>query len=73
PFSIWVDLLKRVSVFTANLSINLEPLYGIVLAVIFFPQTEVMRPGFYLGAIIILAAVFLYPLIKRWRRNLINT
>lgn len=63
-FSAWVDLFKRITVFAANLSINLEPVYGIILAIIFFPETEKMRAGFYIGSVIIIAAVLIYPVIR---------
>jgi drug/metabolite transporter (DMT)-like permease len=71
-FSMWVELLKRVTVFAANLSINLEPIYGIVLALIFFPETEKMRAGFYLGSLIIIASVLAFPLIRAYEKNKIK-
>ncbi len=71
-FSMWVDLLKRVTVFAANLSINLEPIYGIILALLFFPETEKMRPGFYLGSMIIIASVIAFPVIRSWEKNKIK-
>jgi drug/metabolite transporter (DMT)-like permease len=62
-FSVSVELMKRVPVFTINLTINLEPVYGILLAVLVFGESEKMTPQFYLGAFIILVAVLLYPVI----------
>lgn len=65
-----VELMKRVSAFTVNLTINLEPVYGIVMALIIFGESEEMSSGFYLGTLIILLAVFLYPVInKRLKRK----
>lgn len=60
-----VELMKRVSAFTVNLTINLEPVYGIVMALIIFEEAERMSSGFYLGTLIILLAVFSYPVINR--------
>lgn len=59
-----IHLMRRISVFIINLSVNLEPIYGIVLAVLIFKDKEKMTPGFYWGTLIILSAVFAYPLLK---------
>lgn len=64
-----VELMKRVSAFTVNLTINLEPVYGIIMALIIFGESEQMSSGFYLGTLIILLAVFLYPVINRRLRR----
>lgn len=71
-FSMWVELLKRVSVFAASLSINLEPIYGIILALLFFPETEKMRAGFYLGSLIIISSVLAFPVIRAWEKSKIK-
>ncbi|MBD8487901.1 DMT family transporter [Echinicola sp. CAU 1574] len=60
-FSVSVELMKRLTVFVINLTVNLEPVYGIVLAVLIFGEKEQMTSGFYLGTLIILVSVFLYP------------
>ncbi len=65
-YSISVELMKRISAFAINLTVNLEPVYGIILAVIVFGEKEKMTPGFYWGTGIILMAVLSYPLIHRW-------
>lgn len=57
-------VLKSVSPFTMMLTINLEPVYGIILAIIIFGQKEIMTPNFYYGAFIILITVVLNGLIK---------
>lgn len=59
-----VAVMKELSAFTVALTTNLEPVYGIVLAMLIIGQKEKMSVGFYAGAIIILGAVFLYPMIK---------
>ncbi|MBN7813300.1 EamA family transporter [Algoriphagus sp. H41] len=68
-FSVSVELMKRLSVFTINLTVNLEPVYGIVLAVLIFGESEKMTPQFYLGTLIILVSVLLYPLMNFWNRR----
>lgn len=68
-YSVSVELLQRVSVFTMNLSINLEPLYGILLAAAIFNEHEQLTLQFYIGAGIVIAAVFLHPLFQRWEKR----
>lgn len=68
-FSVSVDLMKRLSVFSINLTVNLEPVYGIVLAVLIFGESEKMTPEFYYGTLIILISVLLYPLMNYWNRR----
>lgn len=59
-----VAVMKELSAFTVALTTNMEPVYGIILALIIFGQKEAMSTGFYFGAIIILTAVFIYPYLK---------
>jgi drug/metabolite transporter (DMT)-like permease len=62
----FMDVLRRVSVFTVNVVYNMEPVYGIVLAAWVFGKAEFMSAGFYLGASIIIAVVLALPWIRRW-------
>lgn len=64
-FLVSINLSTRISVFFIQLALNLEPVYGIVLALLVFGSEEVMNLNFYLGTLIILSAVVAYPLIKR--------
>jgi drug/metabolite transporter (DMT)-like permease len=57
------------SAFAAQLAVNLEPVYTIVLAIVFLGEQRELRPLFYLGVVIILAAVFAHPMLSR-RRSL---
>ena len=63
-FAIQVDVMKKLSAYVVALSINLEPVYGIILAFLFFRETEYMSGGFYLGTLIILVSVLGYPIVK---------
>jgi len=63
-YSVAVDLMKKISVFLLQLSLNLEPVYGIIMALILFPQKETMGLNFYIGTLIIMAAVGAYPVLK---------
>lgn len=64
-----VAVMKQISPFTFLLSINLEPIYGILLALIIFGEDEKMDPWFYLGAAIILSSLFIDVYIKRSKRK----
>lgn len=54
-----LQALKKVSAFTQNLSLNLEPVYGIVLAFAVYKEHQQLHPTFFLGFIIILLSVVL--------------
>lgn len=62
----FMDVLRRVSVFTVNVVYNMEPVYGIGLAALVFGRSEFMSAGFYLGAAVIIAVVLALPWIRRW-------
>jgi drug/metabolite transporter (DMT)-like permease len=64
-YSVAINLTKKLSVFFIQLALNLEPVYGITLALLIFGEQEVMGLNFYIGTIIILSAVALYPVLKR--------
>ena len=57
--------LKYISAFASNLTINLEPVYGIILAWLILQENKELSSGFYLGCGMILLAVFSYPFIKK--------
>jgi len=68
-FSVSVELMKRLSVFSINLTINLEPVYGILLAVLIFGEKEKMTQQFYLGTGIIFISVLIYPVLNYWQKK----
>jgi len=59
-----VYIMKYISPYTVVLSYNLEPVYGIILALLLFPQKEKMSIEFYIGAIIIIITVILNGILK---------
>lgn len=67
-----VAVMKELSAFRVALVTNLEPVYGIILAFMFFGKKEQMTPGFYAGAIIVLGTIFLYPFLKNKKRKPIS-
>jgi drug/metabolite transporter (DMT)-like permease len=58
-FDLQLNALKKISAFTANLTYNLEPVYGIILAFIFFNENKELHRDFYIGVFLILLAVAL--------------
>jgi len=58
-------VMRRLSPFTVILTTNLEPVYGIVLALIVFRESELMSAGFYAGATVILASIWVNAIIVR--------
>jgi len=55
-----LNALKHLSAFTLNLSINLEPVYGIALAFFIFGENKSLTPGFFVGTIVIMLSVVLH-------------
>lgn len=68
PFALSLVALRHISAYTAQMAINLEPVYAIVLAILLLGEQHELTPLFYLGVAIILAAVFMHPLLQRPRR-----
>ena len=64
-----LNAMKKVSAFTANLAINLEPIYGIILAAIILKEYEMLNIQFYIGTSIILSSVILHAIIKNYGKQ----
>lgn len=62
-----VHIMKYISPYTVVLTYNLEPVYGIIMALFLFPETETMSPQFYYGAFIILLTVLLDGILKNYK------
>ena len=60
-----VYLLKFISPYSVVLTYNLEPIYGIIMAVIFFGNNEKMSFSFYIGLFLILSSVIFNMYIKK--------
>jgi len=65
PFTLSLVALRHMSAFAAQLAVNLEPVYAIVLAILLLGEQRQLTPWFYAGVAIILGAVLLYPLLQR--------
>ena len=62
-----VHVMKVISPYTVVLSYNLEPVYGILIAMFLFPEQEKMSTSFYIGAAIIIIMVLLNAILKNLR------
>src|SRR6201996_4450001 len=60
-----VSVMREFSAFKVALITNLEPVYGIILAFIFFNDMKELKPGFWVGALIILSTIFLFPVAQK--------
>jgi len=58
-FNLSLAALKKISPFTVNLSYNLEPIYGILLAFLIYQENKYLSSGFYIGFGLILLTVIL--------------
>jgi drug/metabolite transporter (DMT)-like permease len=69
-YALGVAVMKELSAFAVALATNMEPIYGIIIAILIFGNRETMSVGFYVGAVVVLAAVFLYPYLKKkWSKK----
>lgn len=69
PFIASIRLMKHVTPYTFVLSINMEPVYGIILAFFIFGDSEKMTTPFYVGTIIILSTLFVNAFFKNHERR----
>lgn len=72
-FIISVGVMKKIAPYTVTISVNLEPIYSIILALIIWPETETMSAGFYMGTLIVIATIFLNAYIKNNLKRKIKT
>ncbi len=59
-----VHVMRWISPYTVMLTTNMEPVYGIILALLILGEKEYMSPTFYLGAVIILITVIINGILK---------
>lgn len=67
-FRLSLDALRHISPFTVNLSYNLEPVYGIILAFLVYEENKYLGPGFYAGFALIMATVLLQTR-RTWKKG----
>ncbi len=67
-----VNLMKYISPFTLILTVNLEPVYGIILAFFIFGESEHMSPVFYIASGVMILAIIVNGLIKAKKQKTLN-
>lgn len=60
-----VSVMRELSAFRVALITNLEPVYGILMSFVFFGDMNKMTAGFWVGAVIILSTIFLFPVAQK--------
>jgi drug/metabolite transporter (DMT)-like permease len=64
-FLLTVEIVKKLGAFTVSLSINLEPIYTMILAIIILNENQLLSNQFYFGAVLIIVVVIANPLLKK--------
>jgi len=67
-FLLGVYVMKFIKPYTVNLSVNLEPIYAIIFALLIFKNSEVMSLNFYLGSMIVVGSILLNALFKKTKK-----
>jgi drug/metabolite transporter (DMT)-like permease len=70
-FNLSMSALQHISAFTVNLSYNLEPVYGILLAFVLFREDKYLNKGFYIGFCLILLSIIL-QMVRLYRRRMLK-
>lgn len=68
-FNLSMSALGRISAFTVNLTYNLEPIYGILLAFIVYREDRLLNAGFYIGFFLIILSVGL-QMFRLWKKRM---
>lgn len=63
-----ISLMKHITPFTLILTVNLEPIYGIILAYFIFGDSEHMSPVFYVASLVMILSIVANGIIKA-RKN----
>jgi drug/metabolite transporter (DMT)-like permease len=69
PFALALVALRQLSAFGTQMITNLEPVYAIMLAIVLLGEQRELGGWFYIGVVVIFAAVFMHPLLKRQQRT----
>lgn len=71
-FLVTMDIVKRLGAFTVSLSINLEPVYTILLAIFILKEHKLLNSNFYIGSAIIIVVVILNGILKHFQNKIIT-
>jgi drug/metabolite transporter (DMT)-like permease len=65
PFALALKALRHMTAFGAQLAVNLEPVYAVLLGIVMLGEQHELNRSFYLGVVIILGVIFAYPFLQR--------
>ncbi|WP_404986427.1 DMT family transporter [Chryseobacterium sp. M5] len=68
-YVLFAESLKKLSAFTVNLSFNLEPIYAIIIAFLFFDEGREVNTSFYFGLAFVIISVILQSIISRKKKK----
>lgn len=68
-FIVSIEVMKKITPYSVTMTVNLEPIYSIILAFLIWPESETMSYGFYMGTVIVLATIFLNGYFKGKNRD----
>jgi len=68
-FMVMIDVIHKIGAYTATLTVNLEPIYSIILAVFILSENEILGTHFYWGSFFIVLIVFANPILKKIAQN----
>ncbi|MCH1479999.1 MAG: DMT family transporter [Crocinitomicaceae bacterium] len=68
-FLVTIDIVKKLGAFTVSLSINLEPVYTIILAIFILKEHEQLGTNFYIGSVLIIMTVIANGIIKNQQKK----
>ncbi|WP_018622190.1 DMT family transporter [Spirosoma luteum] len=71
-YVLFAESLKRIPAFTVNLSFNLEPIYAIIIAFLFFGESKAVNSSFYIGLVLVMSSVLLQSIISIRRKSCID-
>lgn len=63
-YVMFAEVLKKIPAFTVNLTFNLEPVYAIILAFLFFNESKEVNASFYIGLLFVMTSVILQTFIS---------
>ncbi|GAB4023969.1 DMT family transporter [Spirosoma koreense] len=68
-YVLFAESLKKIPAFTVNLSFNLEPIYAIIMAFLFFGESKRVNASFYVGLLFVMASVVCQSVISIRRKG----
>jgi drug/metabolite transporter (DMT)-like permease len=69
-FNLSMSALGKISAFTVNLTYNLEPIYGILLAFVVYREDRQLNAGFYIGFLLIIVSIGL-QMFRLWKKRMV--